>query len=195
MTPEERALRWRRVVLDRIGAARSGDRESARWLMCEYTRAVELGFTPVREIVVYVATAFTEILEGETPEDALNLKRQRGSQIDRDAPQIRNRDMLLAALVLREKERTGSLKQAATNVAENLKDKSAAWLTAGAWSRAQDRERTIQEAWKRFGAEVQRLNPDWTAEILTWADATEAPSIEFFADLAYDEHVRALLPE
>lgn len=195
MTPEEEASRWRLCVLDRIGWARTGDRASALWLMREYTRATDQGMVPIREILEYFATAFAEILEEEKPEEALSLKRGRGSQTERTDPQARNRDMLLAALVLREKERTGSLKQARTNVAEDLKDVTAGWLTARAWSRAQDRERTIGEAWRQYGAEVQCLRPEWFAEILTWADATEAPTTEFFTDLEFDARVRANLPE
>ncbi|SDW99182.1 hypothetical protein [Thiocapsa roseopersicina] len=195
MTPEELARRWRLNVLDRIGMARTGDRASALWLMREYTRATDQGMIPIREIREYVATAFTEILEGETPDDALNLKRGRGNQVTRNDRPIRNRDMLLAALVLVETRQGRSDAQAITNVAETMKDRSAAWLTRGTWHKASDRERSIKDAWRRYGPSVDVLRAEWLAEILTWTESAEAPSTEFFADPEFSADPQAQLAE
>jgi len=63
-TPKERA-QWKSVVDNHILKAKTGDRDSALWLMGEYVRALQNSAIPIREIIQFFGEAFRDILEYE----------------------------------------------------------------------------------------------------------------------------------
>lgn len=184
--------RFRELVDEKAFRAQMGERESALWLMKMYCASLSGGHFPVRELLVYFHKAFVDVLEYEREgrltakviEDALNLCRPGHRERTKTSRETRNRDMLIAALVLDATEDGSSALQAKVKTAKRVSKWSEPWLRNGVGGKDGDCSRYVRSAWQRYGAEVRLLRRagrvDWLAEIRSWEYLRYPPATEVF---------------
>ena len=185
-TPKERA-QWKSVVDNHILKAKTGDRDSALWLMGEYVRALQNSAIPIREIIQFFGEAFRDILEYEaegrcTPAlvaESLCLERP-NNRPARRPNDVRNRDLLYAALVLKELGTAGTETAAIEVVAARANKWKGNHWTGKQRGGASDRTWLITRAWRNQRVAVESLEPESLAKILAWEFLKRPPKEEWF---------------